>query len=54
MQALSAPFRIYSEGAVSPLAEADPLLRRLIATELEDVAKRREILSEPEFRGSLS
>jgi N-acyl-D-aspartate/D-glutamate deacylase len=49
MQALSAPFRIYSEGAVSPLAEADPLLRRLIATELEDVAKRREILSEPEF-----
>ena len=49
MQALSAPFRIYSEGAVSPLAEADPLLRRLIATELEDVAKRCEILSEPEF-----
>ena len=49
MQALSAPFRIYSEGAVSPLAEADPLLRRLIATELEDVAKRRDILSDPEF-----
>ena len=38
MQALSAPFRIYSEGAVSPLAEADPLFRRLSATELEDVA----------------
>lgn len=49
MQALSAPFRIYSEGAVSPLAEADPLMRRLIATELEDVARRREILAEPEF-----
>ncbi len=49
LQCLSAPFRVYSEGAVSPLAEADPLLRRLIETELEDVERRREILSEPEF-----
>ena len=40
---------MYSEGAVSPLAEADPLLRRLIETELEDVERRREILSDPEF-----
>ncbi len=49
MQALAAPFRIYSEGAVSPLAEANPLMRRLIETELEDVAARRRILSDPEF-----
>lgn len=49
LQCLSAPFRVYSEGAVSPLAEADPLLRRLIETELEDVERRREILSDPEF-----
>ena len=49
MQALAAPFRIYSEGAVSPLAEANPLMRRLIETELEDVAARLRILSDPEF-----
>ena len=49
LQCLSAPFRVYSEGAVSPLAEADPLLRRLIETELEDVERRREILSDPEY-----
>lgn len=49
MQCLAAPFRIYSEGAVSPLAEANPQLRLLIETELEDVERRREILSDPEF-----
>lgn len=49
MQSLAAPFKVWSEGAISPLAEADPLLRRLIETELEDVEARRAILSEPEF-----
>ncbi|MDG2277829.1 MAG: amidohydrolase family protein [Pseudomonadales bacterium] len=49
MQCLAAPFRIYSEGAVSPLAEANPLMRQLIETELEDVAARRAILSDPEW-----
>ena len=49
LQCLSAPFRVYSEGAVSPLAEADPLMRRLIETELEDVERRQEILCDPEF-----
>jgi len=49
MQCLAAPFRIYSEGAVSPLAEANPQMRLLIETELEDVERRREIISDPEF-----
>jgi len=49
MQSLAAPFRIYSEGMVSPLAEANPLMRRLIETELEDVDSRREILSDAAF-----
>lgn len=49
LQCLSAPFKVYSEGAVSPLAEADPLMRRLIETELEDVEGRRKILLDPEF-----
>ena len=49
MQALAAPFRIYSEGPISPLAEADPLMRQLIETELENKEKRVEILSDPDF-----
>jgi N-acyl-D-aspartate/D-glutamate deacylase len=49
MQALAAPFKIWSEGAVSPLAEGNPLMRRLIETELEDREGRRRILSDPAF-----
>lgn len=49
MQCLAAPFRIYSEGVVSPLAEANPLMRKLIETELEDVESRRKILDDPSF-----
>ena len=49
MQALAAPFRIYSEGVVSPLAEANPQMRRLIETELEDVEARHKIFDDPAF-----
>jgi len=49
MQSLAAPFRIYSEGVVSPLAEANPQMRRLIETELEDVEARRQIFDDPSF-----
>jgi N-acyl-D-aspartate/D-glutamate deacylase len=49
MQALAAPFKIWSEGAVSPLAEGNPLMRRLIETEVEDREGRRRILLDPEF-----
>eukprot|EP00752_Nemacystus_decipiens_P017390 g15585.t1 len=49
MQCLPAPFRVYSEGAVSPLAEANPLMRQLIETELEDVEARRAIIADPEW-----
>ncbi len=49
MQSLAAPFKVWSEGAISPLAEADPLMRQLIETELDAVEERRAILSQPEF-----
>ncbi len=49
MQCLAAPFKIFSEGVVSPLAEANPLMRQLIETELEDVLARRKILEDPAF-----
>ena len=49
MQSLSAPFRVYSEGPISPLAEGNYLMRQLIETELEDVSARRAILDDPDF-----
>jgi len=49
MQSLAAPFRIYSEGVVSPLAEASPQMRRLIETELEDVQARQQIFDDKAF-----
>lgn len=49
MQALAAPFKIWSEGAISPLAEGNALMRRLIETEIEDREARARILDEPEF-----
>ena len=49
MQCLAAPFKVWSEGIVSPLAEGNPLLRELIETELEDREGRLKILEKPEF-----
>ena len=49
MQALAAPFKIWSEGAVSPLAEGNPLMRRLIETELDDRKARQRVLEDPAF-----
>jgi N-acyl-D-aspartate/D-glutamate deacylase len=49
MQCLAAPFKVWSEGIVSPLAEGNPLLRELIETELEDRESRLRILDKPEF-----
>ncbi len=49
MQCLAAPFKVWSEGIISPLAEGNPLLRRLIETEQEDREARQRILDDPEF-----
>ncbi len=49
MQALGAPFKIWSDGAVTPLAEEIPELRRLNETDLEDRAARQRILNDPEY-----
>ncbi len=50
MQALGAPFKIWSDGAVTPIAEEIPELRALNETDLEDHAARQAILSDPEYR----
>ena len=49
MQALGAPFKTWSDGAITPLAEEIPELRALNETNLEDKAKRAEILNNPDY-----
>ena len=49
MQALGAPFKTWADGAVTPLAEEIPELRRLNETELEDREARARILRDPEY-----
>jgi len=49
MQALAAPFKVWADGAITPLAEEIPELRQLNETELEDRTARLEILSDPTF-----
>ena len=50
LQALAAPFKVWSEGPLTPLAEEVPELRALNEPDLEDRAARRAILRDPGFR----
>ncbi len=52
MQALGAPFKTWADGAVTPLAEEIPELRRLNETDLEDREGRRAILNDPNYAKS--
>jgi len=49
MQALGAPFKIWSDGAVTPIAEEIPELRALNETDLDDRSARSAILHDPEY-----
>ena len=49
MQALGARFKIWSDGAITPIAEEIPELRRLNETDLEDRAGRLSILNNPDY-----
>ncbi len=48
-QALSAPFKTWADGAVTPIAEEVPELRLLNECDLEDSAARLKILNDPEY-----
>ena len=50
MQALAAPFKIWSDGPFNPLSEEIDELRELIETDLEDRAARRAILEDADFQ----
>lgn len=49
MQALGARFKVWSDGAVTPIAEEIPELRALNETDLEDRAARLKILNDGEY-----
>lgn len=49
MQALGARFKIWSDGAVTPIAEEIPELRALNETDLEDREARTRIMNDPEY-----
>jgi N-acyl-D-aspartate/D-glutamate deacylase len=48
-QALSAPFKLWSDGVITPIAEEIPELRLLNECELDDRAGRLRILNDPEY-----
>ncbi len=50
LQALAAPFKVWTEGAITPLAEEIPELRRLNEPDLEDREARMKVLDDPEWR----
>jgi N-acyl-D-aspartate/D-glutamate deacylase len=52
LQALAAPFKVWSDGAFTPFSEEIPALRRLIETDLEDAEARRRILDDPAYVAS--
>jgi N-acyl-D-aspartate/D-glutamate deacylase len=49
-QALAAPFRLYWDGPVNPLAEEIPELRELNEPDLEDREARQRILADPDYQ----
>jgi len=50
MQALAAPFKIWSDGPFNPLSEEIKELRELIETDLEDREARWAILDDPDYQ----
>lgn len=49
LQALAAPFKVWSDGAITPLAEEIPELRALNELDLEDRDGRARLLRDPDF-----
>ncbi|MFT5118162.1 MAG: N-acyl-D-aspartate/D-glutamate deacylase [Kiritimatiellia bacterium] len=49
LQALGAPFKVWSDGAITPLSEEIPELRKLNETDLEDRAARLKILNDSDY-----
>ena len=50
LQALGAPFKIYGDGAMTPIAEEIPALRELNEVDFEDREARLSIMNAPDYR----
>jgi len=50
LQALGAPFKIYADGPITPIAEEIPALRELNEVDVEDRAARQAIMGTDDFR----
>ncbi|MFN3713836.1 MAG: N-acyl-D-amino-acid deacylase family protein [Alcanivoracaceae bacterium] len=50
LQALAAPFKVWSDGAVTPLSEEIPELRALNEIDLENRGGRRRVLDDPDYQ----
>ncbi len=50
LQALAAPFRVYADGIITPLAEETPAFRELNELDLDDREGRRKLLQNPDYR----
>ena len=50
LQALAAPFKVYADGMITPLAEEIPEMRELNEPDLEDREARMALLNDPAFR----
>lgn len=48
-QALAAPFKLWSDGVITPIAEEIPVLRRLNECDLDDRAGRLAIMDDPQW-----
>jgi len=53
-QALAAPFKLFWDGPINPLAEEIPALRELNELDLEDVSGRQALLDDPGFQARFS
>lgn len=50
LQALAAPFKVYADGMITPLAEEVPEMRELNEPDLEDREARMALLNDPAYR----
>ncbi len=50
LQALAAPFRVYADGAITPLSEEIPALRELNEIDLDHREERLMLLKDPAYR----
>ncbi len=54
LQALAAPFKVYWDGPINPLAEELPALREINELDLEDQGGRQRLLDDPAFQARFS